>query len=530
MKAFWRDEMIPKRIRQTGKAERPEGSRIRLSSPFLFALGGAFFFGLITHGMALFNKLSWHDDIFSLFMTGTAVPLGRWMLHVLAELERWFYGNGYFSLPAVNGIYSLVCIGLSAGLMADHFQIRSRMLSALLGMIMAVFPVITSLFSFMYTVHYYMLALLMTTAGCILISSDGAWWKKAAGVLLGGCAIGVYQAFLPVLLMLILLDQIMAFARRDEKTGHLFRRLLIQGVCVAGVMAVYFAGNELFLRLGNDQLDSYLGISEMGTASLGDYLRRAGLAYREFFLPGHNTLWDMYPQALYNMYRLMLCLDAVLGLGWMIHTWKKSPARALLLGAALALVPLGCNFIFVMSEEVHSLMVYGQVMQVVLLLSLVSWIRTPAPAVYRYLSRGTALILAVSGIMYFRYDNQCYLKAVFQQQEAISWNTTLVSRIESAEGFRDELPVAFVNRREMQDLNLYNADEFDFLSLGTFDMNMQEYLNDWAWESFLARWCGFGPQTMDPKLVKDWPEVQAMPSYPDEGSIQVVRDVVIVKF
>ena len=245
---------------------------IRVSSLFWAALAGALSFGILGQGMGLFNKFSWHDDIFSLFMTGTAIELGRWMLHVLAETEKWFYGNGYFSLPVVNGMISLLCIGLSAGLMINYFQIRSRKLSALSGGIMTVFPVVTALFGFMYTVHYYMLALLMITAGGIMICADGVWWKKTVGILVCGCAIGVYQAFLPVLLMIVLMDQILFLTRREEKLNIWAKRLLVRALCVAGAMGVYLAGNEYFLRLKNLQLDGYLGIDQMGVASLWIYL------------------------------------------------------------------------------------------------------------------------------------------------------------------------------------------------------------------------------------------------------------------
>ena len=507
-----------------------ERTPVRLSPSFLAALAGALSFGLLAHGMGLFNKFSWHDDIFSLFMTGTTVELGRWMLYVLTELEKWFYGNGHFSLPLVNGFTALLCVGLSAGLIAKYFKIRSRVLSALLGAVMAVFPAVASLFGFMFTIHYYMLSLLMITGGGILICTDGAWWRKAAGVLLCGCAVGVYQAFLPVLLMLVLTDQIMFLSLREEKTGFWLKRLLVRALCVAAVMGVYFAGSKLFLQLRHVQLDGYLGIDQVGSTSLGDYLARAGTAYREFFFPTHNVLWDMFPQALYNIRRLTLCLTAVLGVWHLARAWKKSPVRALLLAAAFALVPLGCNFIFVISEDVHSLMVYGQVMLFLLPLCLAEWTEPMFPPFRRVLSLASALVLAAGCVMYVRYDNQCYMKTAFQQQEAISWNTTLVSRIESAEGFRDELPVAFVNRENMSDLNLYNLEELDFLTLGTYDDNIQGYLNNWAWRQFLARWCGFEPRTVDPATVEDWPEVTAMPSYPDDGSIQVIRDVVVVKF
>ena len=333
-----------------------------------------------------------------------------------------------------------------------------------------------------------------------------------------------------MMLMMVLTDQIMFLCRREEKLAAWGKRAAIRALCVAAVMGVYFLGNEYFLRTRNLQLDDYLGIDQMALGGPGVYLERAVTAYREFFLPSHFVLWDMYPQAVFNLYRMMLCLDLVLSAGWVLRTWKKSPGRALFLCAALALVPLGCNFVFVMSEEVHSLMVYGQVMQVLLLICLADWREGLGLPLSRLFSRGTALILALCCVMYVRYDNQCYMKTAFQQQEAIAWNTTLVSRIESAEGFRDELPVAYINRRNMKDRNLYNLTELDFLSLGTYDANIQEYLNDWAWEQFLARWCGFQAERADQSLVEDWPEVKAMPVYPDDGSIQVIRDVVVVKF
>ena len=480
--------------------------------------------------MGLFNKFSWHDDIFSLFMTGTTIRLGRWMLYVLVEAEKWFYGNGHFSLPLVNGMISLLCIGLSAGLLAVHFNIRSRALSGLLGAAMAVFPVVTALFSFMFTIHYYMVALLMMTAGGLLICADRPWWKKAAGVLLCGCSVGVYQAFLPNLLTLILLDLIMTLIRREEKNSFYLRKILIQGLCIAAVMGVYLAGNQYFLTTRNLQLDSYLGISEMGNEGLERYLAGVGRAYGEFFRPSHFSMWDMYPQAVFNLHRLMLLLDAALGILWIVRLWRKSPARALLLAAGLGLIPLGCNFIFVMSSEVHSLMVYGQVMQTALLVGLTEWTGISRPAWKRLLSGTAAALLALSCVMYVRYDNQCYMKTSFQQQEAISWNTTLVTRIESAEGFRDELPVAFVHREKMEDRNLYILEELEFLKLATYDADLQAYLNDWAWEAFLARWCGFSPKTVKPETVEDWPEVQTMPRYPDDGSVRVIRDVVVVNF
>jgi len=495
----------------------------------LYALAGSLIFGILAQGMGLFNKYSWHDDIFSLFGTGATITSGRWMLFVVSELEILIFGNGHFSTPLVNGLFSLLCIGLSAGLTVRLVRIRSRMLCFLLGGFLAVFPVITALFGFMFALPYYMLALLMMTAGGTLICEKGSWWKKLSGVLLSGCSIGIYQAFLPMLPALILLYDLEQLAGSEEKDCFL-RHAAVQMLCVLGAAGVYFAGNRVFLALYDFQMDSYMSLDQAGTVSLSEYAGRMGRAYGEFLNPGRNVLSDMYPQHLHDVYLAMLALTGLLAV---IHLWNlfgKKPKKAGWSCVLLLLFPVACNFIFVMSSEVHSLMVYGQVMEAVLLAWLANRMGSPSSRGRRLAVRMTALGLALSCAMYIRYDNQCYLKTAFQQQEAISWNTALVTRIKSVKGYRDELPVAWVNRVRSEDRTLYRMEELEGITLASYEQDLQGYLNNWAWEEFLARWCGFKPETVNPANVQEWPEVREMPPYPEEGSIQIVNDIVIVRF
>ena len=494
------------------------------------AFFGALVFGLISQGMALFNKFSWHDDIFSIFLTGETITSGRWMLHVLTDLEILIFGDGHFSLPLMNGLFSLLCIGISAGLIVNLLKIRNQFFCVMLGAVMAAFPAVTALFSFMFAVPYYMLALLMVTAGAFLICGAERWYGKAMGVILAGCSVGVYQAFLPVLLTIILLYDIMFLTEGKDRLADAIKKILIHGLSVLAAMAFYVAVSQFFLAITEQKLSPYMGINQAGSLPLQTYLQRAGRAYREFFQPSRNVRWDMYPQHLHYMYYLMLAADAVLGMILIVRTWKKNQGKALLTALLLALYPLGCNFIFVMSAEVHSLMVYGQIMHAALFVWFADRVKFRLPTVRRAFSLAAAMMLSVTCIMYARYDNQCYLKAEFQQQEAISWYTTLATQIKSTPGYRDELPVAWVNENESRDLSLYNIDELDFLMISGYEANIQDYVNSWAWKEFAARWCGFRPETVSSEEVERLPEVQAMPHYPDDGSIRVVQDMVVVKF
>ena len=50
---------------------------------FFTAMLSAYLFGLLAHGMTLFQKLSVLDDVLCLFDTGATYTSGRWFLGIL---------------------------------------------------------------------------------------------------------------------------------------------------------------------------------------------------------------------------------------------------------------------------------------------------------------------------------------------------------------------------------------------------------------------------------------------------------------
>lgn len=46
----------------------------------------------------------------------------------------------------------------------------------------------------------------------------------------------------------------------------------------------------------------------------------------------------------------------------------------------------------------------------------------------------------------------------------------------------------------------------------------------------MANWNGFNPVTIDQTEFENSPIVKNMPCYPDDGSIKVINNVVVVKF
>ena len=492
---------------------------------------GALFFGLFAHGMGLFNKFSHHDDVAILFDQGSTVSSGRWMLQVLAWLETKIYGTPNTSLPLYNGLISLVFIGLVGCLLVRLLKIKSRVYCTLLGCILVAFPVITSLFAYMFTSHPYMLGLLMMTVSACLICGKTPWWSKLIAIFVGGAGVGVYQAYLPFFVTIILLFHIMNLAENKEPASTSIKKAFLHLLCILGVMLIYVAGNQFFLNKYQVELSAYQGIADMGKMTFQSLMLRLVRTYREFFIPTRQVFGDMYPGTLYYLHILMLASIFLLALRLIVFTGKKDKVKALLLTLLFALFPLGSNLIYIMVEdEVHSLMVYGQVMQVLLFIWLFDRLDFSSWKLSQVTSIGAALLLSVTAIMYARYDNQCYLKDALHQQEAISYYTTLITRIKSQPGYQPEMRVIFANAVDPEDDTVYNIDELDFIRITPYWHNSMEYLHCPTRNEFIRVWCGadflWG---WDPDLEAS-PEVQAMPSYPADGSIQIINDSVVIKF
>lgn len=493
------------------------------------AFFSALLFGMFCHGMALFNKLSLHDDLTYLFKAGATVTSGRWMLHVLAWLEGLLYGNTNTSLPLFNGLLSILCIGITGSLLVDLLNIRKKTWCILLGCLLISFPFVAALFAYMFTSHFYMAGLLMMVVSAWLICRETPWWLKILAIGLGSASVGIYQAFLSFLVSSFILYDISYLSEENKKLSDFLKLLATQIVCTIGVLAVYFIINRFFLMKFNVALTAYQGIDQVGSLPVSTYLRRIVNAYREFIFPSRGGFQDMYPGTLHSIYLLLIAGEGLLAVRQIAAVAKAQKGKAVLLAVLFALMPLACNLIYVMSDTVHGVMIYGQVMHFVLLFWLLDRVVILRSKLRQGISLLAALVLAVTGVMFARYDNQCYLKAVLTQQEAISYYTTLVTQIKSQAGYQPDMELAFIENRGRPDPTFHHMDELEFIGLVSYDtFPTDRFLYD-AYEDIMEKWCGFSPSWYWGEPLDDLPEVQDMPSYPEDGSIQIIHDVLVVK-
>ena len=138
----------------------------------------------------------------------------------------------------------------------------------------------------------------------------------------------------------------------------------------------------------------------------------------------------------------------------------------------------------------------------------------------------SALLLILS----FQIDNLAYTVSAQAHRATESFATRLVERVESTPGYRDGMPVyivggfpAKVYYNQIEAFSL--VEDYSDRSTTVIPMNkhIYYYLNDWL----NVPWAEPAERTL--QAVSDSPEFQAMPIYPDDGSVAIVNDRVFVK-
>ena len=493
-------------------------------------------FGLLAHGFALFTKFAIGDEAFLLFTVGATTTSGRWFLGLLGNAVSLFFGSPNFSLPLWGGLLTLVFTGLCSCVLVSWLGLVKKRSWILVSGITTVFPVMSGLFFYCFTAPYYMFGLMLVLLGGRLLCT-----RRRAGAFLGSVCLvclglSIYQAFLPLFLSLLLVFFLKELFRKEIWTlPELLKEIGWYCLGCLFIAAVYLLSVRLSIRLSGTELTDYKGISTMGSASIPEYLHRIKLAIYLFFLPARADRYAfLFPYRLLPCYWLTLIGIGLLSLGQIIRLFRQSPLTGITGLLVLAFFPLAVNFIYLLcaQEDVYNLMLFGLMAPFFLLVCLTDW-TLPAgdrkPALL--LRKAAVVLLAVFCLFCIRTDNAVYARGHYMQERAKSYFTTMIAQIKSTPGYTGATPVAFVGDiYSYTDPTFRGIEVFGALSMAPLPYDSSPFSIGHSWKDFLNLLCGFSPPTASPEDFEALPEVQAMPTYPDSGSIRMVGDTLVVKF
>ena len=500
---------------------------LRISSRFKIAFLSAVLFGLIAHMYMFTNKLPNFDDLVNFNTFGTTFRNGRWFLWIVGAAA--YHLEFVFSLPWMNGLLTLAQLAASAGLIADLLHLKGKLANMLLGAALVVFPSWTTTFFYMFTAPYYGLAVLLAVLSVYVIVR----YKRGlpVSVILMACSLGIYQAYLPfiatlyVVLLFSMLYENYSYADILKKSLYYLFGFIISVIC-------YFVVMKLSLFITGQQLSTYKGISSMGQISFSRVPEFIGIVANNFFgVFLNNNLEISYNFITKVMYFVLFIVSGILILDIIIKNAKKKEYLKAIESVVLTVVFIvAINLIYIMCEEgIYSLMYYSYAFMLIFPLVLIdrtvlgqrNWFTTG-------LEYSTMLLLCAGIFSYCHFANAQYLSMALGYEQSHSYCTTLITQMKNMEGYRDDMTVVLAGE-DIADDSLYRNEVMRPFTISGKDNVLID--DAYGRPEFLRLYCGFDAKYMaaDELSEKSQSEIAKMPVYPNEGSIQIIEGVMVIK-
>ena len=504
------------------------------------AFFSAFLSGFLIHLYRLTNPLLTWDSLYNFHDPQNTIHLGRCFLTIACGI------SSYYDLPLVNGLLSLIYLALTTVCLTEIFGLKGRLMILLTAGITVTFPAVASTLLYMYTADGYFLAMLCAALAVLLTLKFR--WGWLPGLFLLGFSYGSYQAYVSYAVMLILMWAILNLTLSERSLQDFFRQLGCFLLMGAGGTLLYAILNKLLSLIQGVNASSYQGISAMKIPGPSEFLRAIPSALTEFayFFFGPLDAYDLFK--VLNIF-LFLLLAAVLSFTVYAARLYKKPARLVLTGCCVLLLPFGCCMIYFVSSGVryHMLMMMGFSLIYLLPLLLLerlgqalSEIRRPAASSSAIsnanlnLSHSMPLLFwagfLITSLCIYNFaltDNIAYLYAHRSYEETYALTLQMADRMEQTEGFENVSRLCILGHMD-------GHDDID-ISLPPKMTGIKEGILTTEQNHFAAFFTTYlnipldGCSEEESEALKISPTVQAMDIWPGAHSVQIEGDTVIIK-
>ena len=425
------------------------------------------------------------------------------------------------------------------------FEIQNKLYKALMGLVLLSFPAVAANLGYMGGSGFNFIGILICIIAayltCDAIHNDfklnPQYWM---GSLLFACSLGEYQCYFSLYLSVCLL-YCMSFVLQHSIPLRKFYRYF--GYYVLNIfvgVVLYIIVLQGFLWFENVKLLHYANTDTYGAISVYNYLERFYFSYNSFFYPHLLRYANMFPFQWNGWYRILILLIVFLCALYVVTNFQTEKRETRLqFYVLLVLVPCIFNFNIVIYGWVayHALHVYHYsllfLLPVILFRTIAINQHFRSHVIIRKAIKAAHIILIfcmfIFGCLFVRYDNYCYMLSEFRLSQAICYYTALTARIMSVNNYKQEYPVAFVNENKKNSNADKKQEEYDFPVINPYNT---EFVNSYPVSSraFMKYWCGYSPEFVNAKQYEKDDIVKSMPSYPDDGSIKIIDNVIVVKF
>lgn len=476
--------------------------------------------GLFAHAYRFFNFLPTWDTMYNFTGVGATYTSGRCFLELFSKI------SSNYDMSWMNGALSLLYISIAVMMLIDLFELETTFSCILTSLLIVSFPTVTASFAFMFTADEYMMAFLTAVAGIYLTSRYK--YGIIPGIICVGLSIGTYQAYISVMLCIILVNIIQnIFLNNKTLKTIIFENLKYIPLLLGGFL-FYKAVSTAINAYYHIELTDYQGIVQIHLMSLWDYKQAFFKVYYELLhLFSLNEALDIYWYGYAN--QIVLILIVILTLFFLIdHKTYKHPIAAVAGILCIPAIPTATCFIFFVSSDVwyHTLMEMGACFLYLLLLCYLEHGLKEGKLQIGLKLAGFA-VLSYLSFYNIRNANICYTQMNLSYEKSYSITSNLLDRIEDLDEFPDITKVAVIGTYHTYSSNIggtvpyiIGVDQDNFLNLDYHYFAMWNYC--------------FGVQldrasSEEIAAIRETESFRNMAAYPSKDCIEIINDTIVIK-
>jgi len=482
--------------------------------------------GMLAHLYKITNWLPNWDSLVFRYDSQNMIGLGRWFLPVVCSF------SSFYDLPFLNGLLAIIFHAFGAVCICRILNVQKTITAFLIGAVIVSFPAVTSLMMYNYVADGYSIAFFLSTLAALYMTKEKPkYWLSAVLI---GLSMGIYQAYITVTVMLILLKLVDELLYQKASFGNLMKKIafmLLTGILGA---VIYSVALKAILSIFSAELLDYQGIN--GTASLSGIDLPASLyVVKETFI---KCFFDLSGGV--TVYVVLNAVVLVFTLVYsMIQLAKnklyKKPANCILLVLLCALTVVGAGALAFVNAGVdyHNLMRMGYA--VFYLFFLVLYERgTEAKKTYTNVKSWAVLLTAtVMIINQIVIANVSYHKGQMAYEKSYGVLIRIADRIEqtpNAEKCNKIVVIGALDNSEGYSVNL--SPDITGITDGYILRADDEIVRQSVLCSALGDYCEKKYELIsgeEKKRLTQRAEVKSMEKWPAKNCVTVIEDTVIIK-
>ena len=514
--------MIKENIKNTGKKLYEYRT--------LFIVGLVFsciiYFTLISNHLVNSNDGLWE---YNYYKAGKwSLSLGRWFW---LYIDRLRFG---ISTEPITSLISLSLFSSGFIFIADMFELGKSKLSYLASMLFLSSTVVCISLSYRFMSPTFGFAFFLSVlAVWILIKWNGTVLKIAVSGFLMALSMGLYQAYIGCTCILLLGYFLFALQNKAIRLKNIMH-YIGSALCAAVTGGIlYITILNLHLKVFHVTMSSYNGANSYSVGNmirnLGGSLQNIHLTFSRYFFKNYfnnNVLQDLY------IFYIAFALIAVFLVIGFIKTIKISKPRAVLYLLFIILIPVASNAVLLIATQAWTalLMTAPMALCFPIFICIIHKQEGPKKIVLQRITICVMAIMLYGNIYQVQIDQQVMLEG---QIATTTMANNIIDDLSDSRYLDDELQYCILGIPAGNDLFSTSV----IFEKANSDARFGSWYQDISctrrsWQGVFSYLCGVDINICDVvgyQTVLSDETTQNMPSYPNEGYMKQVGDIVVIK-